>query len=361
MPTDRYLDLAKGAFETLTKRWFSSSQAAAWVPDDYWKAPTIVCDLIDYAALTGDAGKRGSDVRDTVDKTFAAGQGYLSSCSWYDDLAAWGRMFAAAHDWLAVSDPDAARDYGRQAAGVFDQLDASWDTVCGGGIWWMRDAGDPSNFKASVSTLQYADIGGALGKPVARAWEWELSAGLVDEHHIVWGGLTSSCQRDPGNPPFAADQGHALGALWGLYTTTGDTHWLQTGCDVAAGTIATMSWPGTQVLTTAFDAQWRNASEEWREKNINATLSKGLFVENLGDFAAGLAALGGEWQAAAAEQGAFLRANADSLAAQYPKGVYDMDWLHGDAAYDGDSDETLSACLQYSALAALVAAAKNPG
>ncbi len=356
-----YTDLAKRAYGTLTTRWFTPETPSWWVPDDYWKTPTIIRELIRYAVLTGDPGKTGTGVRKSLDNAFAAGEGYLTSSQFLDDLAAWGRMFAAAGDWLASTDPTAAAKYREQAEEVFAQLDGSWDDVCKGGIWWKRDPHDPQNFKASVSTMQYADIGGALGKAVARAWEWEVSAGLVDEHHIVWGGLTSDCVRDPANKPFAADQGHSLGALWGLYATTHDTRWLQTGCDVAAGTIATMSWPGTQVLATAVDGQWRSADEDFRQTNINATLSKGLFVENLGDFAASLAALGGEWAGAAAQQAVFLRANADSLAAQYPQGVYDMDWLHGDASYNGDSDDTLSACLQYSALSALVAAAKNPG
>jgi hypothetical protein len=357
MNTNDYNALAQKAYTNL-RDWFPATVPDGWIPQDYWKTPTITRGLIRYALLDDAAGK---DVRTTVDSVYKAGYDALTWCAFLDDLAAWGRMFAAAADWLATSDPAGAKTYRTEAGAVYDQLENGWDSTCDGGVWWMRDAGGSDNFKASVSTMQYADIGGSLGKDMTRAWEWELSTGLVDEHHIVWGGTDSSCGRNPKNPPSAADQGHTIGAMLGLYAVTKDTRWLQTGCDVAAGAMATMTWPGTQVLLTSIDAKWRDQSEDWRVNNADPTLSKGLFVENLGDFAALLTGLGGQWAAPAATQSAFLRANADALAAQYPQAIYDMDWLHGDASYTGDGDALTQSCLQYSALATFIAAAKNPG
>lgn len=374
MSTD-YRALADRAVTTLTTRWFGPTAPSSWVPNDYWRTPTIICDLIDYAVLTGADPHANGAIRDTLDNAYAAGQGYLGDCEYLDDLAAWGRMFVAAAAWLEVGDKAAADQYREQAVGVFDQLDTSWDDTCGGGLWWKRGAGGYKNFKASVSTMQYAAIGaslhGQLDPPpprvvagAERAWAWEVQQGLVDEHHIIWGGMNSHCVRDPDNHPSAADQGHALGAFWGLYAATGDTTWLATACAGVDGTIAVMSWPQTSVLATPVDGQWRTESEAFREKYNDLALSKGLFVQNLGELAVNLATVtadGGKWQQAAATQGAYLRANADSLNAQYPQGVYDMDWLHGDSSYDGDEDEQLAACLQWSAASAFIAAAKNPG
>jgi hypothetical protein len=347
MTDNRYAELAKTAYANLTSTWFTPDNVRGWVGDDYWRTPTIICELIGYSTLTGNAA---ADVRKLIDTAYDAGKGYLEYCGWLDDLAAWGRMFVAAQR---------ADD----AEGVFAQLDGAWDETCGGGIWWKRDTTDPENFKASVSTLQYGSIGAGLHKPAAaeRAWAWENSAGLVDEHNVIWGGMSSDCERDPGNPPAAADQGHALGMFLGLYRETQDTRWLTVACEVAAGTIATMSWPGTHVLATRIDAQFRSESEEWRQNNNDLTLSKGLFMSGLGDLAATLSKLGGKWQTAAEQQGAYLRANADTLAAQYPQGLYDINWLHGDPKYEGDEDWHISVSTQYSALAAFVAAAKNPG
>lgn len=370
MDAGPYLGYATAAVEKLTSTWFTDDTPKDWVPDDYWRTPTIIEELVDYANVTGGPP---SGYEKMLRNALDVGVPWIGNCGYYDDETCWGRMFVAAREWLAATDADAAKRYEDAAVQVFDDLEAAWTSsksTCDGGVWWERiDSG--GNFKATNSTLGYMEIGLGLYaatksqrylEAATASWKWIESSKLVDDKGMVWGGVDGSCQRDPNNAPVVALQGNPLAPLWRLFCATEDATLLDAAQVIVDGTIASaMVWPGTQILTTPVDGQWRTETERFRSDHGNEMLFKGIFASFLGDFAANLVTVDDHArQDAARRYGAVLRANADSLHSGYPQGIYDMDWLHGDPAYTGASDDQTNACLQFSAICAFVAAAKAP-
>ena len=170
------------------------------------------------------------------------------------------------------------------------------------------------------------------------------------------GRLTPQCARDESNKPVVALQGNPLTPLWWMYQATGDAALLDTAERIVDGTLRTFVWPGTQTLATEFDGQWASADADWRLGHQNDAMFKGVFCGFLGLFTANLATVPGRGEAAA-RYAAFARANADTLAASFPGGIFSMDWHTPDPAYQGDPDVGNNAILQYSGFAALNAAA----
>ncbi len=230
----------------------------------------------------------------------------------------------------------------------------------------MRDPSAEGNFKAANSTLGLMEI--ALGLYAAedrsaarlawgrRCWEWLLAKQLVDAQGLVWGGLTQSCTVAPKNIPVVALQGNPLGPLWMLYEATGDDALLDSAQLIFDKTLASFTWPGTEILCTPQDGEWAGESEEWRQNHLNPAMFKGICAGYAGPFVARLATVKGR-EATAVRYAQALRANADALLANYPHGVYGMDWHTPSPAYEGDGDATIDACLQFGGLAALDAAA----
>ncbi len=359
MTASPYVSYATAAVEKLTSTWFTPQTPLDWVGEDYWRTPTIIEELVRYAVVNGGPPSDYPGTLLTLKNALDAGETWIGECGYYDDETCWGRMLVTANEWSP------AQRYHDDAVRIFDDLDAAWKTsldVCGGGVWWRRQLGD-GNFKAANATLGYMEIALGLGDSAAasNAWKWIQDHDLIDAKGMVWGGLDGACKPDPKNPPVVAQQGNAIAPIWLLYKLTGDATLLDTAQLIVDGTLATMVWPGTQIVTTPVDAHWRGADEQFHLDHGNETLFKGIFVSFLGDFAAHLATVDDPArQEAARRYGAALRANADSLHAAYPKGIYDMDWLHGDPSYSGDGDQQTQACLQYSAICAFVAAAKAP-
>lgn len=332
------------------------------MPDqDYWKAPTITQELAAHMALAG-----SSDFRPLVDYVRQAGEGWLATSSYLDDATVWGRSHITTYDWITATGGSGADDYLRDATTVFEGLTPTWDEVCAGGLYWMRPGyGNGSgNFKAMNATLGLMEIGLGLHRIAGRAdgldwaeraWKWIGGSGLIDAQGMVWGGYSQQCARDDDNRPVVALQGNPLTPLWWMYQATGDAGLLDLAERIVDGTLRAFVWPGA-TLMTEFDGPWAAQGAGWRRAHQNDAMFKGVFCGFLGPFTASLATVGGRG-AAAARYAAFLRANADALAANFPGGIFPMDWHTPDPGYQGDPDDGNNAVLQYSGFAALNAAA----
>ncbi|MET0555732.1 MAG: glycoside hydrolase family 76 protein [Vicinamibacteria bacterium] len=367
-----HLARAVAAAEVLTSNWFADDAPSFWVPEDYWRAPTILMELVGLMAATGQP-----DHVAVVENGRIAGEPYLGNCGYYDDETVWGRFFVAAHAYFREAGAADPAPYLADAVAVYQDLTAAWDAsadVCGGGVWWMRPSPSTrANFKAANATLGLMEIALGLFEATAdasylaraqAAWSWLQSSGLMPADGLVWGGLTAACGVDPRNVPVIALQGNPLGPLFMLYEATGDTSCLDAAQRIAdatldSATVPPMVWPGTSVLMASLDAVWDAHDETWRVDNAGITPFKGIFAGFLGEFARGLAASGDPARrAAAARYAAALAASSDTLAANYPGGMYSMDWHTLHDPYEPDVDPQLNASLQYSGLAVFLAAAR---
>jgi hypothetical protein len=362
-----YPAYAAKAVATLTSKWFTSHDASAWIPGDYWKVPTICIELIDAMQVSGEASYVS-----TLEAAYKKGQNYIGSCSYLDDESVWGRLFVNYCTWLEQVDAQLAADFKSGAGAVHDDLESQgWDDTCDGGCWWARPGWLDNNVKASNTTLGYMEISLGLARlgekgpyveDATTAWSWLQEKGFIDGQGWVWGSLAADCKIDPSNKPVLALQGNPLLPLWEMYEQTQETSFLDTAQLVVGAAIEHMTWPGTQIMTTPIDAEWDGEDSQWRQDNLNPALHKGIFAGYLGDFARNLATVDDPArQEAAAGYGAFLRANADAVWTNYPGGAYGMDWHTPHTDYQPDANGQVNACLQFSALAAFLAAAKNPG
>jgi hypothetical protein len=358
-----YLDHATAAADVLTTRWFTVSTPGEWDPmTEYWKVPTICAELATFMSLAG-----CTDHLDILDAAVQAGTGALTDSVFLDDATTWGHLGVVAYDWLQAIGNSEAGSYLQVAVTVGDDLTTQWDDTCGGGLYWMRDPTATGNFKASNATLGLMDI--ALGLHLAqdtsedwvawakKAWAWIEAKGFVDSHGLVWGGLTGQCTIDQGNVPVIALQGNPLTPLWNMYRVTEDASFLDAAERIADGALEKFSWPGTSIFATPFDGEWAGEDDDWRKSHTNDAMFKGVFSGFFGQLTAALATVP-ERAEKASHYAAALRANADALVANYPAGVYGMDWHTESPSYSGDPDDTLNACLQFSGLAVLDAAAR---
>ena len=353
---------ATACVQVLTSRWFGPNAPNSWVPEDYWKTPTICQELVTYMSLAG-----SQEFLKTCGNAREASAIYLTSSGWLDDATTWGRFFVWAHRWLAPLGSTDAQRYLDLAVEVYQNLYGLWGTKCGGGLHWERyDSSD--NFWASNSTLGLMEIAAGLhaatGEPTQlawaqKAWTWLQEKRLIDAQGLVWGGLDQqSCQRLEDNIPVIGLQGDAVGSLWELYAGTSDPSLLDAAQHIVSGTLAAFTWPGAQIFNTPFDGEWPNQSPDWQWQHVNDTLFKGVFAGYLGDFAKNLAGIPGR-EAVAASYVATLEANADALKANFPGGVYGMDWHTPQPGYQVTGNAMLDACLQFSALSVFDAVAKT--
>jgi Glycosyl hydrolase family 76 len=354
---------ATACVQVLTSRWLTPSAPGAWVPQDYWKTPTMCQELVTYMSLAG-----SQQFLTTCDNARDASLGYLTSSGWLDDATTWGRYFVWAHRWLAALGSADAQQYLDLAGTVYRNLCSLWGTTCGGGLQWERSDGESGNFWASNSTLGLMEIAAGLhaatGEPdqlawARKAWTWLKDKGLIDAQGLVWGGLDQqTCQRLEDNIPVIGLQGDAIGSVWELYAGTGDPSLLDAAEHIVSGTLAAFTWPGTQIFNTPFDGEWPSQSPDWQWQHVNDTLFKGVFAGYLGDFATNLARIPGR-EAVAASYVATLEANAEALKANFPGGVYGMDWHTSQSDYQETDRAMLNACLQFSALSVFDAVAKT--
>jgi predicted alpha-1,6-mannanase (GH76 family) len=364
---NKYLNYAQSAVQTLTSKWFTPNTPSQWVPQDYWKTPTICQELVFYMQFVND-----NAYVSTLENARTRGESWLNTCGYYDDLTCWGRFFMSAYNYLTSGGGSGAdpKNYLNDAIICHQNFAAIGNNVCGGGIWWQRyPPSYPGNFKASNATLGAMEI--ALGLYFAtkdqqyldwakQAWTWLKQSGMIDAQGYVWGGLNEQCKVDCMNRPVVALQGNPLAPLWLMYQATGDTSCLDIAQTIVSITMQKMVWSGTQILEADADAGWNCQNQQWKEQHSGETPFKGIFAGFLGNFAANLVKVDDTSRQQAAKQyAAFLQANADAVWSNFPNGNFGMDWHTPSPNYQPNSDDQINACLEYSALAVFLGAAQN--
>lgn len=279
---------------------------------------------------------------------------------YYDDEAWWGAAFLRIHARTGRA------DYLAPVAPLFEDLKGGWSDVAGGGVWFKRDPTDYSgNDKNSISTVLFCEIAGGLHLApggtaeqlewAVRSWTW-LRTHLVDRWGLVWGNALEDGTINPSNPARPYSQGVPLGALWNLYTATGDASYLDEAVFVADAAVNSMTWNGG-VLRDTYEVLG-----DFRPTLLDPILFKPIFARYLGELTVRLAGIEAR-KADARRYAAFLTANADALHANYPQGVFGMDWHTPRPGYQpagpaGMNTDLYNGSLQSGAVDLFVAAAR---
>ncbi len=351
-----YLGYAHAAAKTLTTNWFPTDGPTNWVnQSDFWRAPNAMTSLTDLMRLDGTRSYMATAAN--AKSVFMANFSPPSSPSYYDDECWWGALFlrlgALTSDaaWIGIADQ------------IFADLKGGWDDVAGGGVWWKRyPTSYPDNEKGSIENELYMDIAMTLyaAKPpsqrqpyldaATQTWRWMQA--LVQPNGLVWGSLNQDGTINPKNVARPYNQGTVLGPLWAMYEVAGDTSYLDAAEKIVAAAFETMTWPDG-ILQEICEQRGTCGPAD-----LNSPLFKGIFVRYLGEFTQRLAAMSDPARRQAAQHyAAFLQRNADAVWANFPGGIFGMDWHTRQPDYQPTGTLLYDGPLQSSALDLFVAAA----
>jgi predicted alpha-1,6-mannanase (GH76 family) len=353
-----YLGYAEATAQVLTTKWFPANGPNNWIynHNDFWRTPNLMSALTDLMQLTGSRAylQTAVNAKSVFDAYFYP----PNSPAYYDDECWWGALFLR----LAALTGDGA--WITPADAIFVDLQGGWDNVAGGGVWWKRwpKSYDGGNEKGSIENELYMDIAmllyeakGPSGQSAYldatnQTWTWMQT--LIDSAGLVWGSLEANGTIKPGNVPRPYNQGVILGPLWVLFQLTGDTTYLDRAEQIVQAAIDKMTWPDG-ILQEVCEKLGTCGPQE-----LDPPLFKGVFVRYLGEFTQRLATLDDPTrQQKAAEYTAFLQANADALWANYPGGIFGMDWHTPQPDYQPTGTLLYDGSVQSSALDLFVAAA----
>ncbi|SRX76214.1 glycoside hydrolase family 76 protein [Aequorivita antarctica] len=362
-----YTSEAEKALNILTSKWFTSETPLNWVGPDYWRTPTICLLLIDAMKLFNN-----SNYVNTLVNSYNAGKMYTTSCGYYDDLSVWGRMYTHGYKlFTALGLDQNATNFLNEAKAVNSQLEQGADSICGGGDWWKRDVGDPKNFKASNSTIGWAETAIDLYNitkddkylnNAKTAMQWVISKDLIASNGAVWGGLghQSNCSVAQDNPPVIALQGNPLAPLWDLYIATKDSAYLTAAQNCVDWAMQNKTFPNTQLFLTKEDNEWNSKPYSWQENNSGPCLFKGIFSRYLAQFTINLFESGNSTLVAKSKDYAtIIKKNADIVLTNYPSYIFGMNWNIFSPNNQPTSNDQLNASLQYSGCSILLAAIKT--
>jgi predicted alpha-1,6-mannanase (GH76 family) len=166
---------------------------------------------------------------------------------YYDDEGWWALTWISAFD--ATGDPR----YLRTARSLFDDVAASWDQTCGGGVWWSR----ARDYKNAITNEVFIELAARLARHdteidhaataryrawALRGWQWFLHSGMINSAHLVNDGLDASCHNN-GRTTWTYNQGVILGAATDLHRLTGDRAPLRVAGAIADAAIVTLRGP----------------------------------------------------------------------------------------------------------------------
>jgi predicted alpha-1,6-mannanase (GH76 family) len=116
--------------------------------------------------------------------------GFLNK--YYDDEGWWALA------WIDAYDLTHDKRYLTMARSIFDDMAASWDGTCGGGIWWSKDRG----YKNAIANELFFSVAAHLATraPTAdresysnwatKEWSWFRGTGMINADSLVNDGLT---------------------------------------------------------------------------------------------------------------------------------------------------------------------------
>jgi predicted alpha-1,6-mannanase (GH76 family) len=311
--------------------WYSQTTGLYASPSGWWNAANSITVLADYEEVTGSTAYNS-----VLSNTFLAAQkshaNFLNS--YYDDDGWWALA------WIEAYDVTGNPAYLAMAETIFTAISGSWDSTCGGGVWWNTSKG----YKNAVPNELFLTIAAKLANRTTgaasanylswaqREWTWFKASGMINAQNLINDGLTSTnpnaCTNN-GGTTWTYNQGVILGGLVELSKADNDPSLLPEAQAIAGAAIANLSKNGILI-------------EPGSLSGGDAPQFKGVFLRNLMEFYAA---------APSTQLKAFADANAASIVAndQGPNTEFGGLW-------QGPFDSA-DATRQTSALDALIAAA----
>jgi predicted alpha-1,6-mannanase (GH76 family) len=180
----------------------------------WWNSANVITMLANYSLATDSKA-----YMPFFANTFIAAQkqgsgfpGFLNK--YYDDEGWWALA------WIGVYDLSKDPKYLTMSESIFDDMAASWDNTCNGGIWWSKD----KTYKNAIANELFLSVAAHLATrattPAKRAaylawaqkeWQWFDQTGMINGQHLVNDGL-QNCKNNQ-RKTWSYNQGVILGGL----------------------------------------------------------------------------------------------------------------------------------------------------
>ncbi|MDE1860523.1 MAG: hypothetical protein KGH72_02280 [Candidatus Micrarchaeota archaeon] len=188
-----------------------SAQTLLWQGAQWWQSANIM-----YTTISGMQSLHTQHYKSDISNTFERYKHTDFVNGKYIDLhnddAGWW-----ASTWIKAFDFTGSRQYLGMAETIFGHMTGSWDTACGGGIWWNKGR----SYKNAISNELFMMVAFQLYDRTGNryylnwgnvAYNWFVHSGLMDGGtHLVEDRLTKSCQGTGGF--WTYNQGEFIGVL----------------------------------------------------------------------------------------------------------------------------------------------------
>ena len=225
----------------------------------WWNSANAITALTEYMRLTGSKEYTSvlantykqaqltipKEQRTDPKKELTGFPGFLNN--YYDDEGWWALA------WIDAYDLTHDERYLTMARSIFDDMAASWDDTCSGGIWWSKD----KKYKNAIANELFFSVAAHLASRVysadgqkyadwaAREWKWFYMSGMINGDHLVNDGLnidagTGKCTNNK-KTIWTYNQGVLIGALAEWSRTGGGADILTHARQIADAAVAHFS------------------------------------------------------------------------------------------------------------------------
>lgn len=252
---------------------FYDQRSGVWPTTGWWNSANALDALTNYMIVSGDH-RYVWVVENTFTKKRNAARGNFIN-DFTDDTGWWALA------WISAYDLTGDARYLQTAQRDVDFMWATYDDVCGGGIWWTVDR----EYKNAISNelfvqaaaklaLRLGDGGAGYLERALSVWNWFEASGMINDDLLVNDGLYAATCRNNGDTTWTYNQGVLLGGLVALARATGDDTHLQRARELADASTNSEALHVDGVLTEPC---------EQTGCDVNGPSFKGIYVRNLGE------------------------------------------------------------------------------
>ena len=197
----------------------------------WWNSANAITAITDFMRVSGSKKYVGvlantykqaqieipKDQRTDPKKEMTGFPGFLNK--YYDDEGWWALA------WIDAYDLTHDGRYLTMAQSIFDDMAASWDSTCGGGIWWSKDR----KYKNAIANELFLSVASHLANRAsaadrekfaswaAKEWQWFHGSGMINADNLINDGLvidasTGTCRNNQ-KTVWSYNQGVVLGGL----------------------------------------------------------------------------------------------------------------------------------------------------
>ena len=200
----------------------SYNPSTGLIGNNWWQAAVALSTLETFQEATGFAGYHRA-----ISTAFARHKSGHFEDAYDDDTGWWGLA------WLQAYTMSGYKPYLTMAETDADYIHQSWDTTCGGGVWWStarkyKNAIPNELFLELTAWLHNAIPGDSKYLNWANAeWTWFAGSGMINKSDVINDGLTARCANNHLNT-WTYNQGVLLAGLAQLYKATNNPALLRT-------------------------------------------------------------------------------------------------------------------------------------